>query len=207
MAQIIATNEIGILATTAVREFFANHSLTSQWRWSTDKEQRVVEILEQWPITPQNFPMITVKTSYVGEAEHYLGDSAGPLMLGGVETGQQFSGTDTYDVQYSVYAYGKPDVDMIVDSLVFGLKRDVETSIHENSLFNVRPQHGIRNTGEGGRPLTDDRIVYFVNISQQMKSTWYDEVVLSTTVLSYLMDAERENIDGSTTTTIQFKAS
>jgi len=207
MAQISATNEIGILVTASLREFFANHSLTSQWRWSTDKEQRVVEILEQWPVTPQSFPLITVKTSYVSEAEHYLGDSAGPLMLGGVEVGQAMSGTDTYDVQFSCYAYGKPDVDQIVDSLVFGLKRDVQTVIEENSLFNVRPQHGIRNTGEGGRPLTDDRIVYFVNISQQMKSTWYDEVVLNTSILSYLMDAERENLDGSTTTTIQFKAS
>ena len=201
MAQHAFHTAIGLLAVNAVREFFSTHALAQSYRWSSDPAKRNLEIVEQWPETPRNFPLIVIDTVYGGDAERYLSDGADDLLVNGTFEGQYRSGSDNFDVRFSVNDYSKTGVDEIVELLIFGLKRTIERTIMEASLMNVYwASKSARSTGAGSRQYTDKELEYFVNISQPVKAHWFDEVVYDQKILTYLATVEHAKLDGSTTT-------
>lgn len=206
MSQHWFQSSIGILAVNATREFFAQHKLAQDYRYSKDTDKRVVEIVEQWPESPQILPLIVIDVVYGSDTERYMSDSAGVLEVDGQQEGGLLGGMDNFDVRWTINAHSKTAVNDIADLLLFGMKRDIERSIWRASLFNVMPQRNTRTAGEGARQYADRDLVYFVTYSQSVKSHWYDEVIYDGEILTYLATAERESLAGGTST-FQFQAS
>lgn len=207
MAQYAYHTAIGLLYTGAIREFFASNKLTQNYRWSTDPEKRAVEIDEQWPVNAQKFPLIIVDTVYTNEGEHYLSDGAHDITVNDVQEGQFKSGSDNFDVRISVNADSKPEADEIGELLLFGLRAgDIDNDVIQKSLMTVIPQHGVRSAGAGARPFTDMQLIYFVTVSQAVKTHWFQEVLYEQKIQTYLATVERDSIVSGQTTSFQIQA-
>jgi hypothetical protein len=207
MSQYILHEGIGLAMVAALRKFFGSHKFAQNFRWSSDPKKTLVEITEQWPQTVQVFPLIVVDTVYAGEADRYLSDIAHDVRVNNEFMGQHRGGADRFDCRITVNDYSKPTVDEITDILMFALKWEVDKDIWESTLFNVHFAEKVaRMAGAGARPYTDNQLLYFLTISQQMKSYWFDEIVYDQRILSYLATTERESIFGSSTVTGQIQA-
>lgn len=206
MSTIAFQSSIGLIAVNATREFFSTHKLTQNHRFSRDPDKRRLEIVEQWPESPQVFPLMVIDVSYGSETERYMSDGAGKMLVNDVQEGAMLGGMDNFDVRWTINAHSKTAVNDIADILLFGMKRHIEQSIWEASLFNLMPQRNTRTAGEGARSYTDRELVYFVTYSQTIKSHWHDEVIYDREILTYLATAEREKLSGVGTDTFQIQA-
>ncbi len=205
MSTIAFQSGIGIITVNATREFFSTHKLAQNYLSSRDPDKRRVEIVEQWPETPQKLPLMVIDVTYGSETERYMSDGAGPLTLNGQQEGAMLGGMDNFEVRWTINAHSKTAVNDIADILLFGLKRHIEQNVWAASLFNLMPQRNTRTAGEGARQYTDRELVYFVTLSQTVKTHWHDEIIYAEEILTYLAPAEREKLSGIGTDTFQMQ--
>lgn len=207
MAQYIFQDETTVCLVEALREYFATHRFAKDYIWSPDHVKRRIEIVDSWPDTSQDFPVITIETIPSGSGEPLgFGQALERVTKDGDDIGQYFGGRVTLDVNYQIRSYSKRETHRVSDILLFGLLRQIPDRVDATTFHNLLLDSlTVRIAGESQRPVSDNTVEYSRTLSHRWQSYWKDEVLYSPDILTYLTTAERDALTGGTMD-VQFSA-
>lgn len=205
--QFVLQDEATLCIVEAVRKYFATSLLTTDWKWSTDKDKTKIVIVDSWPeedrlLEERANGIIVVATSLGSSKELGFGQNLETVQDDdGNDMGQYYGGIVNLDINYDIMTYSKRETHRLADLLTIGLVRDVPNRVDVTSLHNLLlDMPRISNGGERQERISDQTVQWTNNLTQKWQSYWKGETVFSEEILSYLLTAEIDKLEGGTRT-------